>query len=128
MYFQNDKTRKVIQYIKEKYQQEPEFLWLKFPNNAVFRHEDNQKWYAVLINLPKRKLGIAEDGEVDILVLKCDPIIIGSLIDHDKYFPAYHMNKEHWITVIIDKINEKEICGMIDLSYEITETGQTRRK
>lgn len=120
MFFQSDKTKKIIHYIKEKYKNEPEFLWLKFPNNAIFRHEDNQKWYAALINLSKRKLGISEDGEIDILVLKCDPVMIGSLIDHKKYFSAYHMNKEHWITVMIENTSEEEIHTMLDLSYEIT--------
>ena len=120
MFFQSDETQNIIRYIKETYNHEPQFLWEKFPCNAVFRHKYNKKWYAVLINLSKRKLGIEKDGATDILVVKCDPLLIGSLIDGEKYFPAYHMNKEHWITIVIDKTTIDEIAHMIDMSYEIT--------
>ena len=33
--------------IKTKYGALPERLWMRFPDYTVFRHADNQKWFAV---------------------------------------------------------------------------------
>lgn len=119
--FEGPTTKKVLRYIEKTYGGEPEFLWAKYPGNAVFRHRENKKWYAALLCIPKRKLGLMEKGEADILDLKCDSRMIGSLLDGKGYFPGYHMNKEHWITLLLDgSIPEKELFGMIDLSYQMT--------
>ena len=80
------------------------------------------------MNIPIKKLGIESDKNIDILNIKCDPIMIGSLIDNKRYFPAYHMNKEHWITLFIDKIPQKEIFGLIDLSFEIVKNKNKHKK
>lgn len=121
MKFDGVETNKVLKYVKEKYGTEPEFLWAKFPGNAVLRHKNTLKWYGVLLNIPKQKLGLVDDGNVDILDLKCEPILIGSLIDGKRYFPGYHMNKEHWITILLDgSVLSDEIFSLIDLSYTVT--------
>ncbi len=121
MAFDSPGIRKVLSYVKKQYGTEPEFLWAKFPDNAILRHKDNAKWYAALLIVPKRKLGIAGEGTADILDLKCDPVLIGSLIDGRSIFPGYHMNKEHWITVRLDgSLEDKDIFALIDMSYEIT--------
>lgn len=120
MAFKTPLAEKVLKYAKEKYHSHPEFLWAKFPNYAVLRCTDNSKWYAVLMTIPKRKLGIDEDGDVEILDLKCDPLMTGALRDGKRYFPAYHMNKEHWITLILDgSIPEKDIFSNIDMAYDL---------
>lgn len=124
MSLNNPETAKVLQYIQETYGTAPEFLWTKTPNNAVFRHQSNAKWFAaLLLDLPKEKLGVPDRGEtVDILDLKCDSKLIGSLLDGRHYFPGYHMNKEHWITVLLDgSAPMDEVFGLIDLSYTVTQ-------
>ena len=122
MAFNSPGINKVLRYVKKKYGTEPEFLWARFPNNAILRHKNSSKWYAAVLIVPKQKLGIAGEGSIDILDLKCDPVLIGSLIDRKSIFPGYHMNKEHWITVLLDgSIRDKEVFGLIDLSYDITE-------
>lgn len=113
----------VLQYLQDRYSAEPEFLWAKTPNNAVFRHTANKKWFAaLLLDMPREKLGL--DGgrqAVDILDLKCDPNLIGSFLNGTCYLPGYHMNKEHWITVVLDgSAPADEVFRLIDLSYEIT--------
>lgn len=65
-------------WVKEKYGTEAEYQWRKFPNYAVLRNQ-NKKWYAVIMDVPKEKLGIQDAGIVDILDVKCDPVLIGSL-------------------------------------------------
>ena len=122
MIFKSNETIKVLNYIKEKYDVEPAFLWEKFPETAALRHWKTLKWFGVMMTVQKKKLGIASDGEVEALVLKCDPILIGTLIDGKGYLPAYHMNKEHWITVLLDgSVPENEIYDLIDLSYSLTD-------
>ena len=59
--------------------------------------------------------------EVDIINVKCPPEIIGDLRLNEEYFKAYHMNKEHWLTIILDgTVSMKEIKNLIDISYELT--------
>lgn len=124
MEFERPTTGKVVSYIRETYGAEPEFLWAKTPNNAVFRHPDNRKWFAALLmETPGRRLGLASDGPVDILDLKCDPRLTGSLLESGRCLPGYHMNKEHWITVLLDgSVPLPEVFSLIGMSYEITRT------
>lgn len=109
----------VVSYIKDQYDVEPDFLWAKFPDNAAFRHKGNRKWFAAMLwNTPKNKLGLGDEGKVDILNLKCDPILKGALIDGHHFLPGYHMNKEHWVTIVLDgSIAMDDICPLIDMSY-----------
>lgn len=116
--FKSDYTKKVIDYIKKKYKDEPEFLWEKFSTNAIFRRKDNAKWYAALLNIHKSKIGLESDEFVDIIDLKIEPDELDKLIDNKKYFAGYHMNKKHWFTVCLDgSVDIKEICALIDKSY-----------
>lgn len=123
MKYKNEVTLEVVKYIQRKYKEEPEFLWAKSPQNAAIRHSDNRKWFAALImDMPRNKLGLQGDGNVDIIDLKCNPELIGTLIDGKSYLPGYHMNKEHWITVVLDGVVPiQKIYDLIDLSYELTE-------
>ena len=125
----NEKTSTVIGYIQDHYGAEAEYPWVTSPQNAIFRNGRNGKWFAVLLgSLPKRCLGIAEEGETDVLNLKCDPIMTFSLIDHQRIFRAYHMNKEHWISVRLDSgIGLEELSFLIDVSYGLVDKRKTRK-
>ncbi len=118
--FKSNDAKKIIQYIQEKYNDEPEFLWTKFPTNAIFRNKENAKWYAALLNLPKHKIGLEGEGNIDILDLRSDPTSILSLVDGKKILPGYHMSKKSWFTIPLNEsIPIKEIYSYIDLSYQI---------
>ena len=117
--FKSEYSKLVIEYVRKKYYDELEFLWEKFPNNAIFRRQDSDKWYAALLILQKHKLGLKEDGIVEIIDLRIKPEDLDNLIDNKKYFPGYHMNKKHWNTVIVDgKISQHLLQRMIDESYD----------
>ncbi len=117
--FKTEYARLVIRYIKEKYGAQAEYLWEKFPNNAVFRDEKTQKWYAALLTVEKRKLGIDEDGTVEIIDLKDTPDNITALVDGKTYLAGYHMNKKHWYTVCLDgSVPIEEIYERIDKSFD----------
>lgn len=111
----------LIRYIAEAYSTEAEYPWEDSPNNIVFRHYSNKKWFALIMKIPKEKLGLREDGMIDVVNLKCDPILIGNLRNEKGIFPAYHMNKTHWITVALDgSADSDQIKWLLDLSYDLT--------
>lgn len=112
--FKTRQAQEIITYIREKYDSKLEFLWDKFPNNAIFRRKDNNKWYGAILKIPKNKLGFLENDKIEILNLKEKDLII----DNIKIFPGYHMNKKYWISIILDdKLSTKEIYNLIDKSY-----------
>ena len=100
--FQSSEAQQVLRYARDMWQDEPEFLWPKFPNNAVLRRKDSKKWYAVLLVLAKYKLGADSDTIVDILDLRGRADDIAALMGRPAYFPGWHMNKKHWYTVCLD--------------------------
>ena len=109
-------------YIENVYGVTAEFPWLSAPTFAVYRHESNQKWFAVIMEIPKAKLGIDEEGNINVVNLKSDPLLIGSLILDNGIYPAYHMNKNHWITVCLDgTVEEDKIEWLLGLSFELTD-------
>ena len=83
---------------------------------------NNKKWFALVIEINARKLGLTEDKTVDVLNIKCDPMIIGSLRMKEGFFPAYHMKKENWISILLDgTVSADEIKPLLELSYQLTQ-------
>lgn len=93
----------------------------KFPAYIVFRHQDTGKLFGLIANVEKRKLGINADDTVDIINIKADPEMISILKAFPGYLPAYHMNKNHWITILLDgSVKEKQIIELLKTSYYLT--------
>lgn len=89
--------------------------------NAVLRHKKNNKWYGLLTKVARAKLYIEGDGEVEILNVKCDPVLGDLLRRENSILPAYHMNKEHWITIVLDgSVPIEEVFHLLDTSYGLT--------
>ena len=89
----------LFQWVKQEYGTEAEYPWKD--SNAVLRRADNDKWYGVILSVAGSKLGLEDDNIIDVINLKSDPMLIGSLRGQKGYFPAYHMNKEKWISVLL---------------------------
>lgn len=116
--FKSEQARAVIAYVTDTYGDELEYLWRKFPDNAVVRRKDNKKWYAALLTVSRGKLGLSSDEVVEILDLRIPPEEMESTVDHIRFFPGYHMNKKHWLTLCLDgSVSIEEICRRIDESY-----------
>lgn len=114
--FKSYQAKKLIEYIKLKYNNELEFLWEKYPQNAIVRRKDNAKWYALFLTIPKQKLGFDDKNVCEIINLKANDI--DKIVDNKSIFPGYHMNKKHWITIILDnKVPLDFIKNKIDKSY-----------
>ena len=115
-------------FILENYNVESDFPWLKYPNYEVFRHSNNQKWFALIMDIPQNKLGLQGSDLLDVVNLKCDTLLIGSLRCEPGFFPAYHMNKDSWITVALDgSVSDDKIKMLLDASYDAT-TSKARPK
>ncbi len=116
--FRSVQAREVVSYIGSRYGAAPEFLWEKTPDNAIFRDAASGKWYAALLTVAKRRVGLDEDGEAEVLNLKDTPERVTELLRQEGILPAYHMNKKHWYTVRLDgSIATEQIYQFIDNSH-----------
>jgi predicted DNA-binding protein (MmcQ/YjbR family) len=86
-----------------------------------FRHPDNKKWFALVMTIKKRKLGIDSDDYIDVVNLKCAPEIMDDLYSESGVFPAYHMNKKHWLTLTLDgSCDDETVKWVTKISYDLT--------
>lgn len=120
----------VFDLAREQYGTEAEFLWARTPGFGVLRHP-NGKWYAVVMDIPKSKLGLPGDDLIDVMNVQVDPVMSGSLRNSPGIFPGYHMNKEKWVTVLLDgAIDMEQVAILLDISYDIAgaKSPKKRRK
>ena len=117
-----EQSNRIAKAIEEKYGDEPEFEWEKFPGYATFRNKDSKKWYGIIMNIDKSKLEESSTGEIEIIDIKLEPEEIEDLLKQKGFYPAYHMNKKSWITIMLnDTISDEEIMSLIEKSYSYTE-------
>ena len=110
---------RITQYIQATYGTQAEYLWADSPGNAIFRHPASKKWYAALMRVLPEKLGLAEGEALDMMDIRCSTIMIGSLLSTKGFLPAYHMNKNHWISIVLDNsVPDNQITPLLELSYD----------
>ena len=116
--------------IKKKYKVLPEYPWRKYDSNAVFRHLDNKKWFALVMEVAGDKVGLHSTEYVPVINLKIDDALFRDmLIQQDGILPAYHMNKQHWITVLLDgSVPEDKVFDLIDMSFMATASAKKKQK
>lgn len=111
----------ILKYAKEELETKPETPWIQYPDDIVLRHSNNRKWYAVIMKIPMNKLGIESKDIIDIINVKCDPILVSSLLQNSGYFPAYHMNKTHWVSILLDgTVSKNEVINFLNISFNKT--------
>ena len=116
--FRFEYSYKVIDYVRQKYKDEIEYLWEKTPDNGIARRKDNKKWYLAILTVGRDKLGFDSEEKVEVIDLRADSDELQELIKQPHIFPGYHMNKKHWITIILDGSTDiGEIFERIDKSY-----------
>ena len=121
---------KVFSYIKKKYKVTPEYPWRKYDDNAVFRHADNRKWFALVMDVSGEKLGLETKEPVPVINLKIDDLMFRDMLVQQKgILPAWHMNKQHWITVLLDgTVPEDQVFDLIDASFMATASAKRKQK
>lgn len=113
--------QQIFDYAKENYGTTPEYLWTRSPSYAVLRHQDNEKWYGIVMDVPKNKLGLQGTDVVDILDVKCDSVMIDMLRQSPGFLPGYHMNKTSWLSILLDgTVSDDQVLDLLDMSYQMT--------
>ena len=120
---------KVLKWALDTYGSTPESLWAKTPDDVVLRHQSNKKWYAILMKVRRSVLGLDGDDIIDIINVKCDTLEIDFLSQQQGFFHGYHMNKNHWLTILLDGSVELEtVCGLIEQSFDMTAPKLKKKK
>ena len=110
---------RITQHIQDTYGTEAEYLWADSPGNAVFRHPASKKWFAAMMHVLPEKLGFRGEEPLNVMDIKCSTIMIGSLLSTKGFLPAYHMNKNHWISIVLDgSVPDDQIFPLLELSYD----------
>lgn len=118
--FKTAQAQMAIEYVREKYGDELEFLWPKSPDNAIWRRKDSQKWYAAILTVNGRKIGLNVDKMVEIIDLRMKAENRDDILSREHYYPGWHMNKKSWYTIVFDHhIADEEIKLRITESYEL---------
>lgn len=101
----------------------------EYDSTLVFRHASNRKWFALLMTISKRKLGLPSDDKIDVVNVKCPQEIIDSMWQENGIFPAYHMNRAHWLSLALDgSVDNHTIEWLVGLSYDLTKPKMPRKK
>ena len=112
-------TKRIMALVQEKYGNQLEYLWEKSPDTAVLRHEDNQKWYAVLMKISWDKLEKGREGLVEAVNLKHDQV--ADLLSQDGIYPSFHMNKRYWISLPLDdSLTDEKVLELFERSWFLT--------
>lgn len=122
-YFKSPQARRINEFIAAVLGGAPEFLWEKFPSYAAFRHGSSKKWYALIGAVPRYKLDTASKDRaiVEVINVKVDNMLIQDTLAREGYYPAFHMNKKSWASIILDDtLTDEEIQRRIKESYRVT--------
>ena len=111
----------IFDYAAHRYGVTPEYLWQKFPSYAVLRHHQAKgKWFALIGHIERAKLSL-DGGSTDFLNVKCTPEMVGVMRQEQNVLPAYHMNKIHWMTIVLDNgFPVDDLTRFLDWSYDLT--------
>lgn len=122
-------AKRLVEYGRERYGEECEFLWERTPDNGILRRADNRKWYAAILTVAGNKVGLSTDDIVEIVDLRADPREVPALIHRRGFAPAWHMNKRSWVTVLLDgSVEFSTIEGLIDGSRELAASKKPKKE
>ena len=114
--------------IREVYSVSGDRPFENYPDVLIFRHNNNKKWFAAIMTVKKSKLGMKSEELIDIVNIKCSQDIIDSMWQEDGVYPAYHMNKKHWVSIALDgSAREDTLRFLTEISYESTKTKSKRK-
>ena len=120
-YFIFAQSNRIADYVKTQYNITPEFLWEKSPGCGVFRNQTSKKWFGIVMDIDKSKLDKEQKGLVEVLNIKLDRSEVQQLLKENGFYPAYHMNKKSWITILLDDVlSDEEIEDLISKSYKLS--------
>ena len=110
------------------YLTQPDYPFDDWMESAVFRHADNKKWFAIVLSVSRRKFGFDSDEVIDVVNLKLPTEMFGSFGASDGVYPAYHMNKLHWISVLLPDAPNDVVQFLLNASFEATKSSKKKSK
>ena len=121
---------RILRYAKRRYSAVPDHPFSRSPEAAVLRHGDSGKWFALMMEVPREKLGLKGDGKAQVMNVKTpDPLLADLLMQQKGYFRAYHMKARNWITVLLDgTVPYEDVCRALDESFHATAPGNSSKK
>lgn len=123
VYFITEQANRITKRIMEIYHNKPEFIWKDFPECAIFRNPNNEKWYGIIMSIDKSKIDKKSIGKVEVINVKLDYKTISHLLKKNGFYPSYHMNKKNWITIVLDDtLSDKEVMEYVSISHKYTKT------
>ncbi len=126
-YFVLPQSNRITAEIIKKYKNEPEFLWEKYDGTGIFRNPKTDKWFAIIMDVDKSKIVADQKGFCEVLGLKLTPNHVEEITKEQNFYKAYHLNKKHWITIILDEsVSDKKIMELIEESHSLTEKKKKR--
>ena len=117
-----------ISYCLDTYGTSPDYPFGDWMESAVLRHPDNRKWYAVAMRVSRRKFGFDSDEVIDVVNLKLPTEMFGSFGKSDGVYPAYHMNKLHWISILLPDAPDDVVQFLVNVSFEATKDKRKHKK
>jgi predicted DNA-binding protein (MmcQ/YjbR family) len=117
-----------LEYCLDTYGTSPDYPFDEDFETAVLRHTDNRKWYAIVMRVPRHKFGFDSDEVIDVVNLKLPTEMFGSFGAADGVYPAYHMNKLHWISVLLPDAPDDVVQFLTNVSFEATRAKPKRAK
>ncbi len=116
--------------VEDEFAVKPDYPFNKDFVSAVFRHKSNRKWFALLMQVPKNRLGFDGTENVEVLNLKCEPLFRTAILQNKGVIESYHMNKIHWISILIEEVDTQVLKTLLEISFQLTDEKpkQKRRK
>ena len=120
----------LLAYAEKIYGAEPEYLWRRYPAYAVLRHKDNSKWFALVMDVPAKKLGLTGEEWKDILNVKLsDPLLADILVQQKGFFRGYHISRGSWVSILLDgSVPFEEVCRWLQESYLATASREEKER
>ena len=115
-------------YCLNTYGTSPDYPFDEDFETAVLRHTDKRKWYAIVMRVSRRKFGLDSDEVIDVVNLKLPTEMFGSFGAADGVYPAYHMNKLHWISVLLPDAPDDMARFLVNVSFEATKSPKKKSK
>ena len=116
-----------LSYCLDTYGTAPDYPFEEDFLTAVMRHGDNRKWYAICMRVPRRKFGFDCDEVIDVVNLKIPVDMQGSFGPSEGVYPAYHMNKLHWVSLLLPDVPDDVLEFLLGVSFELTKKKMKRR-
>ena len=115
-------VEELLRYVQNTYGDEIEYPWKDDMDAAVIRSHLTRKWYVVFMKVHPSKIGLGGSHPIRIMNLHGTAEQVTALVDGERYFPGWHMNRKYWYTVCLDEsIPMYELQRRIDESFELSQ-------